>query len=427
MYGIYRRTKDKNGGTAYKGYTMQDGLASNSVKGIVEDNNGMIWIATNNGLSRLNPKTGVFTNYTVDDGLICDQFYWNGAVRSDSGTLYFGTSHGLIEINGYATATAKRGGRPRFTRLVVDNQEVFAGSKYLDHDITTAKSIRLSEQNKSIEIDFSAMDYSPERMAAYSYRLKGFDDKWLQLPPGQHSAHYTNLPSGTYTFEVKYSSGDMHVQPTAASIKIIVAPHFYKNPVFLLLLFAVLAAALLYAYKRHIERMRRHEVDIILEPIRKTLTDTKDANALRQRIQNIIDTKNRYKESYEKTAHNNDKTAPKRVPFMDKIMAILEKNYMSPDFGMQEMSEYIGMSKTLLTKKMKAETGMSPTKFINDYRLSIARKLLENATTNRNITEIAFSVGFNDPKYFTRCFTREYGVAPSKYRKQENNNSDKAN
>jgi AraC-like DNA-binding protein len=47
----------------------------------------------------------------------------------------------------------------------------------------------------------------------------------------------------------------------------------------------------------------------------------------------------------------------------------------------------------------------------------MARKLLERNTANRNIAEIAFSVGFNDPKYFTRCFTKEFGVSPSAFGK----------
>ena len=53
--------------------------------------------------------------------------------------------------------------------------------------------------------------------------------------------------------------------------------------------------------------------------------------------------------------------------------------------------------------------------FIRNYRLSMARELLANNKANRNITEIAYSVGFNDPKYFTRCFTKMYGVSPSAY------------
>lgn len=423
-YGLYRRMKDKRDGTAYKAYTMQDGLANNSVKGMVEDNSGMIWIATSNGLSRLNPKTGLFSNYTADDGLICDQFYWNGAARSAQGVMYFGTSGGLIELNGYAAETAKSVGRLSFTRLTVDNQEVLAGSKYLAEDITTAKTIKLGEGNKSVEIDFSALDYRPKRTAAYSYRLKGFENEWLQLPPGQHSVRYTNLPSGSYTLEVKYSSDNMRGQTDMASIEIKVAPYFYKNPFFLLLLFAAVAVASVYAYKRHVERLRRREADMLLEPIRQTLTDTNDSMTLRKRIQNILNSHGRYKASYETTAEENDSEAAQTsLSFMEKVIGIVEKNYKYADFGVAELSEAVGMSSALLTRKLNVEAGIPASKFINNYRLNIARELLEKNTASRNVAEIAYSVGFNDPKYFSRCFTREYGVSPIKYGKLGKNGS----
>ena len=55
-------------------------------------------------------------------------------------------------------------------------------------------------------------------------------------------------------------------------------------------------------------------------------------------------------------------------------------------------------------------------KYTKEQRLDIAKRMLKDNVANRNITEIAYRVGFNDPKYFTRCFTKQYGVAPSSYR-----------
>ena len=51
--------------------------------------------------------------------------------------------------------------------------------------------------------------------------------------------------------------------------------------------------------------------------------------------------------------------------------------------------------------------------FIRNYRLDISRKMMADKTSNRNISEIAYSVGFNDPKYFTRCFTKQFGISPT--------------
>jgi AraC-like DNA-binding protein len=65
---------------------------------------------------------------------------------------------------------------------------------------------------------------------------------------------------------------------------------------------------------------------------------------------------------------------------------------------------------------------MSTGQFIRNYRLGIAKDIILKNPANRNITEIAYKVGFNDPKYFTRCFTRLYGSSPSTY-KEDNETS----
>lgn len=417
-YGLYRRTKDKADRTTFHAYTMQDGLVNNSVKGIVEDNRGMLWVATANGLSRLNPKTGVFTNYTVDDGLISNQFYWNGAIRADSGVLYFGTADGLVELHGYNATAEGHCGRLRFTRLSVDNDDISAGSRYIDSDVSVARQITLQEWNKSVEIEFSALNYHHEKAGTYSYRLKGFENEWQHLPPGRHSVRYTNLPSGSFTFEVRYSQGGISGRTDTAAITVEVIPYFYKRPWFVAVLFLTVLFIMIYMYKRQIERLRRRQADALLEPIRRTLSDTEEPMLLRKRIQNILDNQNRYKESYVKTARSNDdEKAQKTEPFMTKVIRIMEQNYQNSDFGVAELTEHMGMSRVMLSKKLNVETGLSTSKFMNNYRLNIARELLLKNSANRNIAEIAFSVGFNDPKYFTRCFTREYGVSPNKYTK----------
>ena len=73
------------------------------------------------------------------------------------------------------------------------------------------------------------------------------------------------------------------------------------------------------------------------------------------------------------------------------------------------------MSKSLLNKKMQSLTGQSTNQFMRNYRLNLARELLlkNKVTRNMNISEIAYQVGFNDPKYFTRCFTKHFNVTPS--------------
>ena len=96
-------------------------------------------------------------------------------------------------------------------------------------------------------------------------------------------------------------------------------------------------------------------------------------------------------------------------------MEIMEANYMNSEFGVQEFCDALGMSRTVASKHLNAEVGVPAGQFIRNYRLNMAKELLSAKTGNRNITEVAYKVGFNDPKYFTRCFTKMYGMNPSSY------------
>ena len=97
-------------------------------------------------------------------------------------------------------------------------------------------------------------------------------------------------------------------------------------------------------------------------------------------------------------------------------METMEANYSDSKFGVQELADLMGMSRASLSKRLNSETGLPTSQFLRNYRLDIAKRMLKENVANRNITEIAYRVGFNDPKYFTRCFTKQYGVAPSAYR-----------
>ncbi len=99
--------------------------------------------------------------------------------------------------------------------------------------------------------------------------------------------------------------------------------------------------------------------------------------------------------------------------FMRKSLELVEKNIANTDYSVETMSRDLGMSRTLLYKKILALTGKPPLEFLRSLRLKRAALLLTKS--QMNVSEIAFQVGFNDPKYFSKHFKNEFGVLPSKY------------
>lgn len=415
-YGLYCYNYNKEGKTYVKSFTTNNGLANNTVKGIVEDNQGMLWIATDNGLSIFNPKTETFSSYSRKDGLLSSQFYFNGAIRDAKGKIYLGTDEGLMAVTGVDHAV-HNSARLRFTELLVDNQPVFAGSDYLDDDISIAKRLCIHESDKSFTIFFSALNYGNDTQGVYLYRMKGYENDWVQLKPGQHSVRYSTLPAGSYQFEVKYIPSFDSDKEQVISVDIKVTPYFWKSWWFVSLMVIAFIAFLLYIYTSRLEKMREREVEELYRPIEAALKDSDEPGKLQSRIQMILENQKRYQDSQKKSIEADRKqVAEKERPFMDIVMEVMEKNYDNSEFGVQELADEMRMNRSVLSKKLNAEAGQPTAQFIRNYRLDIAKKMITENVANRNITEIAYRVGFNDPKYFTRCFTKQYGESPSAFK-----------
>lgn len=415
-YGLYCYNYNKEGKTYVKSFTTNNGLANNTVKGIVEDNQGMLWIATDNGLSIFNPKTETFSNYSRKDGLLSSQFYFNGVIRDAKDKIYLGTDEGLMAVTGVNHAV-HNAARLRFTELLVDNQPVFAGSDYLDDDISIAKRLCIHESDKSFTIFFSALNYGNDSQGVYLYRMKGYENDWVQLQPGQHSVRYSTLPAGSYQFEVKYIPSFDSDKEQVISVDIKVTPYFWKSWWFVSLMVIAFIAFLLYIYTSRLEKTREREVEELYRPIEAALKDSDEPGKLQSRIQMILENQKRYQDSQKKSIEADRKqVAEKERPFMDIVMEVMEKNYDNSEFGVQELADEMRMNRSVLSKMLNAEAGQPTAQFIRNYRLDIAKKMITENVANRNITEITYRVGFNDPKYFTRCFTKQYGESPSAFK-----------
>lgn len=96
--------------------------------------------------------------------------------------------------------------------------------------------------------------------------------------------------------------------------------------------------------------------------------------------------------------------------FLTKVNDIIENHLDEAGFGVNELSQTIGLSQSQLFRKLKALTGKSTNAYLRSYRLHRAKSLLEQGELN--VSEAAYEVGFNDPLYFSRVFSKEFGISP---------------
>lgn len=99
--------------------------------------------------------------------------------------------------------------------------------------------------------------------------------------------------------------------------------------------------------------------------------------------------------------------------FVVTAMSIIENDLVTNSISVEKFASNMNVSKSTLCRKIKLFTGLSPRRFIQNIRIRKAEKLLSK--NDCKISEIAYNVGFSDPKYFSRCFKIEYGVAPSEF------------
>jgi signal transduction histidine kinase/CheY-like chemotaxis protein/ligand-binding sensor domain-containing protein len=136
-------------------------------------------------------------------------------------------------------------------------------------------------------------------------------------------------------------------------------------------------------------------------------------------VENLLDLRRKLQVKYQQHALAPEAPAlPAADPedgFLQKVRAIVEANYQQEDFGLPQLCQKIGMSRSQLFRKMKALTDITPSDLIRKHRLNKAKALLESGAAN--VAEAAWQVGFKDPSYFSKLYQEEFGEAPSATRK----------
>jgi AraC-like DNA-binding protein len=100
--------------------------------------------------------------------------------------------------------------------------------------------------------------------------------------------------------------------------------------------------------------------------------------------------------------------------FIQNLQIVEEQWFSNPEFDKEQFAEKMQMSKSTLQRKMRTITGLTPLQYIRSVQYVTAFDLLSNS--KMNIKRIAHSIGFSDPKYFSRCFRIDFGITPQEYR-----------
>ena len=285
----------------FENYTIKDGLPSEAIYGILEDENGNFWLSTNNGLSRFNPKDKKFKNYNVKDGLQNNEFNGGSYFKSKSGEMFFG---GITGFNAFYPENIKD--NTFIPPTVITSFQKFNKEVEFDKPIYSIDQIDLSYEDYVFSFEFASLDFSAPEKNKYLYKMEGLDKDWILTSSSRRFVTYTTLPPGDYIFKVKGSNSDGIWNETGASIHITIHPPFWVTWWFrgILLLIIVLGVYLLYKKRvKNLEEKRKALAERLEE---KTKLSDELQNALSEveSLKNRLEAENIYLQDEIKLQHN---------------------------------------------------------------------------------------------------------------------------
>lgn len=254
---------DEEGDAVFKSYSVHDGLPSDVLLSIREDNKENLWISTEHGISKFIPSIDQFENY--DDKSITFRVRFNEAASTitSDGDVLFGASSGVFRFHPDSIYKSSYIPPVQFSRLLIANQEVIPGeNSILKNSLDNTESIVLTHKENIVSLQFAALDYTNPGNVQYAYMLEGLDKQWTYADK-LRSATYTHLPKGKYVFKVKSTNSDGAWVDNIRSLNIEILPSFWETPlaytlyfVFIILIILVAVYILFTIYRL------KHEVSI---------------------------------------------------------------------------------------------------------------------------------------------------------------------
>ena len=268
--------------------------------------------------------------------------------------------------------------------------------------IANGNSLTLQSDEYDLDIHFSSLDYLNARKIRYAYRLAGLDKEWNYTTVGQHTVSYKHLPHGNYVFEVKATDGYGIWSEKITRLHIERLPAFYQTRWAITFYILVVIAGIFVGLRFYLRRMKLKNEELYADSAElmkmRSYLDEKPVPQTEVRISEMEFTK-------------------LDEILLGNILKAVEESLSEADFDVQHLAEKVNMSRSTLTRKLKAITGLTPLEYIRRVKMQHACRMLKDPHTTVN--EVALALGYYNRKYFTSCFKEEYGITPSEYQKEQ--------
>ncbi|PWJ44600.1 hybrid sensor histidine kinase/response regulator transcription factor [Sediminitomix flava] len=283
------------------------------INGMIEDDNGFLWLTTPKELIRMSsshPEQNNYSFFDRRDGLINSAFMPTANAKGDDGEIYLGGIEGVDHFNPVDIELNYQLPQPQLTKFYLQNRVIQVGDSIgskaiLPKALSTIEEIELESDQNAFSFEFSGLQHALSEKCLYAFRLKGFEEEWTYTNSIRRKATYTNIPSGAYTFELLASNNDGIWNKKPMQVEIRVLPPIWERPLAYLIYASFLVLLIGYFWRqqqlkrveelRKVSEQKEKEVDqlklrfftnishefrtpltLIMGPLGKLVSDTKN-------------------------------------------------------------------------------------------------------------------------------------------------------
>ena len=225
------------------------GLQDNTVYAIQEDEDGFLWLSTNQGLTKFNSETGEALTFHPFHGLQSKEFNLGASFSDEKGRLYFGGPEGVNIFNPQELKVARGPDTPIISSVRIPGKRPRGVPK-------GDETVYLKRSEESFILEFVYLDHSRPKDYQYAYCLDGVDVDWQYMEGNRNMARYTSISPGDYHFRVK-STNALGQWTGTSKLDLVVQPAFYDLLIFK---FLVVISPIMVAYiwlRRRVSSRRR--------------------------------------------------------------------------------------------------------------------------------------------------------------------------
>jgi ligand-binding sensor domain-containing protein len=279
-------------------WNTESGLPNNYIYAVVADNVGRMWISSNAGLALLDYKNNIVRKFTENDGLQGLEFNTASFCKTSKGLIWFGGINGFNLVDPSLSVQDTFSPCPIITDIKVMNAPLIAdkSTPYLD-------TILLSHNRNFISLEFQSPNYSQTENIIYQYKLVGVDTGWVNNGT-RNFVSYTQLKPGTYNFMVKSANSHHIWSPQPKVLTIIIAPPWYKTPLFIILAIITFLWLTYFVIKERVksikssENLKRQKLEAEMQSLRSQMNPHFIFNSLNSINAFIVENKSNLASDY---------------------------------------------------------------------------------------------------------------------------------